>query len=76
MTTTVIIKAHCAKDKEVCVEITEPGHYGGDYSQTTMEDGEEKEYTIWGDQHSGESYKSIHIYERLKLFANARNGGT
>jgi len=71
MTTTVIIKVLCPKDREICVEVTEPDRYGGDYSPTTLHNGDEREYTVYGDVHAGDkNFRWIRIYERKYLFGN------
>ncbi len=46
MTTTVIVKAHCASDKEVVIERTHSGELD---AQFTLQDGEEHSLVVHGD---------------------------
>ena len=46
MTTTVIVKAHCASDKEVVIERTHSGELD---AQFTLQDGEEHSLIVHGD---------------------------
>ena len=66
MTTEVIVKAHCAKDKEVLIRIeNDPGDKTG-FHNHVVQDGETWSCVVY-------DYKSVRVYEQTKTY-HGENG--